>query len=276
MLERMTVGRAELGGVVDIAAEFEHAVVVALEDGLLLLRRHIELLEILRFVRLERLAVLVLHQRHAEHVDAVALARALGVEYEGAGNVVIFLLLAGHWASPGTAGNDRRRHVKFRPDIYGSAGLCNVTAGAAPRKPLARRATDNGAVPGWRVCLPPTGSAAREGQSALTPVASTTGFQRARSLMMNSRVDCGVAPMVGSMPILSNCSSKDLSAITMAVAPCSLSTTSAGVPAGTATAFHSAAANPLLPSASSTVGMSGASGERFGKATARMRMRPSR
>ena len=35
----MAVGRAELGGEIDVAAELEHAVVVALEDRLGLLRR---------------------------------------------------------------------------------------------------------------------------------------------------------------------------------------------------------------------------------------------
>src|SRR5439155_24127478 len=51
---------------------------------------------VFRFVRLERLAVLVLHQRHAEHVDAVSLARTLGVEYECAGDIVVLLRPARH------------------------------------------------------------------------------------------------------------------------------------------------------------------------------------
>ncbi len=59
-----------------------------------------------RLVRLEGLAVLVLHQRHAEHVDAVALARALGIEHEGAGNVVVVLRFAGHGHSPELADNN--------------------------------------------------------------------------------------------------------------------------------------------------------------------------
>ena len=42
MLERMAVGRAELGGEVDVAAELEHPVVLALEDRLALLRRESE------------------------------------------------------------------------------------------------------------------------------------------------------------------------------------------------------------------------------------------
>src|SRR5215467_1304271 len=67
MAERMAVGRAELGGEVDVAAKLEHAVVVALEDGVGLLTRERELLQVLRLVRLEGLAVRVLHQRHAEH-----------------------------------------------------------------------------------------------------------------------------------------------------------------------------------------------------------------
>src|SRR6266850_1660609 len=96
MAERMAVGRAELGGEVDVAAELQHAVVVALEDGVGLLRRERELLQVFGLVRLEGLAVLVLHQRHAEHVDAVSLARPLRIEHEGAGDVVIVVLRAWH------------------------------------------------------------------------------------------------------------------------------------------------------------------------------------
>src|SRR3954447_15302986 len=92
MPERMTVGRAELGGEVDIAAQFEHAIVVALEHGVGLFGREIILLQILGFIRLEGLAVLVLHQRHAEHVDAVALTRAFGIENERARDVLVFVL----------------------------------------------------------------------------------------------------------------------------------------------------------------------------------------
>src|SRR3954452_762671 len=68
MAERMAVGRTELGGEVDVAAELQHAVVVALEDGVGLLRRERKPLEVFRLVRLEGLTVLILHQRHAEHV----------------------------------------------------------------------------------------------------------------------------------------------------------------------------------------------------------------
>src|SRR3984893_697055 len=96
MAERVAIGGAELGGEIDIAAELQHAVVVALEDGLRLLRSQSELLQVFRLVRLEGLAVLLLHQRHAEHVDAVSLARLLRVEYDGARNVVIIVRLAGH------------------------------------------------------------------------------------------------------------------------------------------------------------------------------------
>src|SRR5262245_29331629 len=77
MAERMAVGRAELGGEVDVATELEHTVVVALEDGVRLLTRERKLLQVFRLVRLEGFAVRVLHQRHAEHVDAVALPRSL-------------------------------------------------------------------------------------------------------------------------------------------------------------------------------------------------------
>src|SRR5713101_1368130 len=96
MLERVAVGGAELGGEIDVAAELEHAVVVALEDRLALLGGERKPLEVFRLVGLERLAVRLLHQRHAEHVDAVALARALGVEDEGAGDVVVVLRRAWH------------------------------------------------------------------------------------------------------------------------------------------------------------------------------------
>src|SRR5271165_5104215 len=50
--ERMPIGRAEFGCKVDIAAKLEHAVVIALEDGVGLLRRQLESLEILRLVGL--------------------------------------------------------------------------------------------------------------------------------------------------------------------------------------------------------------------------------
>src|SRR5262245_32197280 len=120
----MTVGGTELGGEVDVAAELEHAVIVALENGVGLLTRERELLEVFRLVRLEGLAVRVLHQRHAEHVDAVALARSLRVEHEGAGNVVIVLRLARHQLSPSAV---------CGLDIYSSAGPRNVSV--ACRRP---------------------------------------------------------------------------------------------------------------------------------------------
>src|SRR5262249_1299817 len=65
MLERVAIGGAELGGEIDVAAEFEHLVVVALEDRLGLRRCELEPLEVFRLVGLERPAVLILHQRHA-------------------------------------------------------------------------------------------------------------------------------------------------------------------------------------------------------------------
>src|SRR5207244_902833 len=58
MTERMAVGGAELGGEVDVAAKLQHAVVIALEDGVGLLARERELLEVFRLVRLEGPAVL--------------------------------------------------------------------------------------------------------------------------------------------------------------------------------------------------------------------------
>ena len=92
MLERMAVGRAELGGEVDVAAELQHPVVLALEDRLALIGGELRKLgRGSRLVVLERLAVLRLHQRHAEHVELIALARAVGVEHIGARDVVVVL-----------------------------------------------------------------------------------------------------------------------------------------------------------------------------------------
>src|SRR6516165_10507638 len=96
MLERMTVGGAEFGGEIDVAAELEHAVIVTLENSVGLFRRETELFQILRLVRLEGFAVIVLHQRHAEHIDAVALAGSLGIEHESARNIVVIVSFAGH------------------------------------------------------------------------------------------------------------------------------------------------------------------------------------
>src|ERR1700722_5674087 len=117
----MAVGGAELGGEIDIAAQFQQAVVIALEHGLSLLRRQLELLHILRLVRLEGLAVLVLHQRHAEHVDAIALTGPFGIEYESAGNIVIIVLFAGH------------RRISLRLHIYSAAKLGNVSLPSSAR-----------------------------------------------------------------------------------------------------------------------------------------------
>src|SRR3954470_17457141 len=93
MAERVPVGRAKLGGEIDVAAELEHAVVIAVEDRLGLLGGERILLEVPGLVRLEGCAVLGLHQRHAEHVDAVALTRALGIEDERARDVLVFVFL---------------------------------------------------------------------------------------------------------------------------------------------------------------------------------------
>src|ERR1700682_635774 len=115
MAERMAVGSAEFCGEIDMATELQHAVVIALEDGVGLLRCQFELLEVFRLVRLEGLAVLVLHQRHAEHVDAKSLARAVLVEHVGAGDVVVIVLFAGH------------RRISLWHHIYSAAKLGNVS-----------------------------------------------------------------------------------------------------------------------------------------------------
>src|SRR5690348_10938644 len=76
-LKRQPVGGEQFGEKVDVAAELDHAAPIALENGLALLIRHGPFLEIGSLVLLEFLAVGGLHQRHAEHVDVIALARAL-------------------------------------------------------------------------------------------------------------------------------------------------------------------------------------------------------
>src|SRR5580698_3661831 len=88
VLERQSVGGEQLGEKIDVAAELDHAAPVAFEDCVPLLRCHGPLLQVSRFVLLELLAVRGLHQRHAEHVDVIALARALRVEQGGAGHVI--------------------------------------------------------------------------------------------------------------------------------------------------------------------------------------------
>src|SRR3984893_13812346 len=52
LLEREPIGRAELGGEIDVAAELEHLVPIALEDGFALLGRQGELVEVFSFVLL--------------------------------------------------------------------------------------------------------------------------------------------------------------------------------------------------------------------------------
>src|SRR5262245_21738272 len=96
MLERMPVRGAQLGGEIDVAAELQHPVVGALENGFGLRRREVQPLEIFRLVRFQCFAVSLLHQRHAEHVDAVALALALVVELERAWYIIIIMLGACH------------------------------------------------------------------------------------------------------------------------------------------------------------------------------------
>src|SRR5665213_2514571 len=68
LLEGEAVERAELRGEVDVAAEFEHLVPIAVGNRFGLLGRHRKLLFVAFFVGAKRGAVLFLHQRHAEHV----------------------------------------------------------------------------------------------------------------------------------------------------------------------------------------------------------------
>src|SRR6185369_2888535 len=78
----------DLGEEVDVAAKVEQAVVIAVEDGLLLLIRHRPFVEIGALVRLPALPVFSLHQAHRELVKMIALPRAFGSEDARAGDIV--------------------------------------------------------------------------------------------------------------------------------------------------------------------------------------------
>src|SRR5262249_14971748 len=72
-----TVGGEDLRQEVDVAAEVEHRVVVAVEHGLLLRLGHRPLVQVRPLPGLEALAVLRPHQAHAELLDGIALLDAL-------------------------------------------------------------------------------------------------------------------------------------------------------------------------------------------------------
>jgi hypothetical protein len=101
VLERLLIGEEQLGQVVDVSPQIDHAVPIAREDRLLLRFAHRPAVEIGALVRLERFAVLGLHQRHAEHVQVIALARALRVEHRGARDIVVVVALAHGYAASG-------------------------------------------------------------------------------------------------------------------------------------------------------------------------------
>src|SRR6185312_11709368 len=87
-LKGLPVGGEQLGQVVDVAAQLDHAAPVAIQDRLALVIGHRPLAQVLVLVGAELVAVLGLHQRHAELVDVVALPRALRVEQGRARNVI--------------------------------------------------------------------------------------------------------------------------------------------------------------------------------------------
>src|SRR5262249_25176012 len=178
MTERVPVRRAELGGEIDVAAELQHAVVVALEDGLGLLRRQLELLEIFRLVRLEGLAVLVLHQRHAEHVDAVALARALGVEHEGPRDVVVVVPRACHRVISVPAAVRPRNIVANR-----RVGKGAKRRARRPRRAWARRVL--------RALAHPTTPTAPRDDICSTPIKPHRIVDEQRTLQRRGRRDLG-------------------------------------------------------------------------------------
>src|SRR3569833_526169 len=88
VLKRQPDSGVLFGVFVDVAAELDHAAPVARENGLALLLRHGPLREVGTLVLLEFFAVGGLHQRHAEHVDVIALTRALRIDLGGARNVI--------------------------------------------------------------------------------------------------------------------------------------------------------------------------------------------
>jgi hypothetical protein len=100
LLERKAVGRAELGGEIDVPAKLQHPIPLPPKDGLALFLGQLVGVQVARLIGLERFAVFFFQKGHAEHVDPVTLARMLGIEHEGAGNIVVVSLDAGH-VSPG-------------------------------------------------------------------------------------------------------------------------------------------------------------------------------
>ena len=80
ILEGDAIAGGQLGGVVDVAAEPQHAVPIPPQYGGALFGGHREAVQILRLVGLERRAVVGMPERHAEHVEVVALARLLGID----------------------------------------------------------------------------------------------------------------------------------------------------------------------------------------------------
>jgi hypothetical protein len=92
LLKAFAVGGTNLGEEIDVAAERDAAVEIAVENRLLLLFRHGPFIEIGALVRLEPGPVIGLHQGHAELVQPVAVARLVGVENRRAGNVEIGLV----------------------------------------------------------------------------------------------------------------------------------------------------------------------------------------
>ena len=93
--------------------------------------RHRPLAQVRRLVRLELGAILGLHQRHAEHVDVIALPRALRIEQGGARDIVESL----RWALCRTVSLDIGRHslrALTRRIDKGDAGCRPESASASP------------------------------------------------------------------------------------------------------------------------------------------------
>src|SRR6202051_2907263 len=94
VLKREAVAKRNLDGVVDVAADPQHAQPVAFQHRAALFRVERKTIEIRRLVLLEAPAILRLVERHAEHVQWIADASAFGVVDIGARNALIVARLA--------------------------------------------------------------------------------------------------------------------------------------------------------------------------------------
>src|ERR1700722_939100 len=89
VLEGESVAKCDLDGVVNVAADLQHAEPVALQDRPALLGGQCKAVQVCACVVLEAFAVLRLVERHAEHVERVPFAAAARIVDIGAGNAFV-------------------------------------------------------------------------------------------------------------------------------------------------------------------------------------------